>query len=102
MLVKSQHQERPVAVAYGYAATWMVTREAKTDCRGSGLVQPQLCGALHSWDSAPSPEDIVTTKHIMLAGKILCIPVLDHLIVTRNAHRYHSMFERGTLPAVRE
>jgi len=27
------------SLAYGYAATWMVTREAKTDCRGSGLVQ---------------------------------------------------------------
>jgi DNA repair protein RadC len=38
----------------------------------------------------------------MLAGKVLCIPVLDHLIVTRNPHRYHSMFERGTLPTVPE
>jgi len=55
-----------------------------------------------SGDPAPSPEDILTTKHIMLAGKILCIPVVDHVIVTRNADRYHSMFERGTLPAVRE
>jgi DNA repair protein RadC len=55
-----------------------------------------------SGDPEPSPEDIATTKHIMLAGKILCIPVLDHLIVTRNPHRYHSMFERGTLPTVPE
>jgi len=55
-----------------------------------------------SGDPAPSPEDIVTTKHIMLAGKILCIPVVDHVIVTRNVDRYHSMFERGTLPAVQE
>jgi DNA repair protein RadC len=55
-----------------------------------------------SGDPAPSPEDIATTKHIMLAGKILCIPVLDHLIVTRSPDRYHSMFERGTLPTVPE
>ena len=55
-----------------------------------------------SGDPTPSPEDIVTTKHIMLAGKILCIPVVDHVIVTRHANRYHSMFERGTLPAVGE
>jgi DNA repair protein RadC len=55
-----------------------------------------------SGDPAPSPEDILTTKHVMLAGNILCIPVVDHVIVTRNADRYHSMFERGTLPAVRE
>jgi hypothetical protein len=53
-------------------------------------------------DPAPTPEDIATTEHIRLAGKILCIPVLDHLIVTRNPHRYHSMFERGTLPTVPE
>jgi DNA repair protein RadC len=55
-----------------------------------------------SGDPGPSPEDIATTKQIMLAGKILCIPVLDHLIVTRNPHRYHSMFERGMLPTVPE
>jgi hypothetical protein len=36
----------------------------------------------------------------MRAGKVLCMPVLDHLIVTRNEHRYHSMFERGTLPRI--
>jgi DNA repair protein RadC len=53
-------------------------------------------------DPTPSMEDLVTTKHIMLAGKILCIPVLDHVIVTRDPHRYHSMFERGTLPTVPE
>ena len=55
-----------------------------------------------SGDPAPSTEDIATTKQIILAGKILYIPVLDHLSVTRNPHRYHSMFERGTLPAVLE
>lgn len=55
-----------------------------------------------SGDPTPSKEDIATTQHMMLAGKILCIPVLDHVIVTRNPHRYHSMFERGTLPAVAE
>jgi DNA repair protein RadC len=38
----------------------------------------------------------------MRAGKVLCIPVLDHLIVTRNPNRYHSMFERGTLPSIDE
>ena len=55
-----------------------------------------------SGDPGPSPEDIATTKHIMIAGKVLCIPVLDHVIVTRNQHRYHSMYERGTLPNIDE
>jgi DNA repair protein RadC len=55
-----------------------------------------------SGNPAPSPEDIATTRHFMLAGKNLCIPVLDHLIVTRNPDRYHSMFERGALPTIPE
>jgi DNA repair protein RadC len=53
-----------------------------------------------SGDPSPSPEDIATTKHIALAGKILSVPVLDHVIVTRNPLRYHSMFEKGTLPGI--
>ena len=53
-------------------------------------------------DPTPSPEDIATTGHLMRAAKILCVPILDHVIVTRDARRYHSMFERGTLPSIAE
>jgi DNA repair protein RadC len=55
-----------------------------------------------SGDPTPSPEDLTTTAHIMRAGKILSLPVLDHLVVTRNPNRYHSMFERGTLPSIED
>ncbi|MGO9835095.1 MAG: JAB domain-containing protein [Polyangiaceae bacterium] len=55
-----------------------------------------------SGNSTPSTEDLTTTAHIMRAGKILCLPVLDHIIVTRHEHCYHSMFERGTLPNIDE
>jgi len=55
-----------------------------------------------SGNPTPSTEDITTTAHIMRAGKILCLPVLDHIIVTRDEHHYHSMFERGTLPSIEE
>jgi hypothetical protein len=48
------------------------------------------------------PEDMATTAHIVRAAKVSCMPVLDHLIVTRNPQRYHSMFERGTLPVIEE
>ena len=51
-------------------------------------------------DPTPSPEDLATTGHLMRAAKILCVPILDHVIVTRDARRYHSMFERGTLPSI--
>ncbi|MGH7436525.1 MAG: JAB domain-containing protein [Polyangiaceae bacterium] len=53
-------------------------------------------------DPTPSGEDIATTAHIMRAGKILCLPAVDHVIVTRDPRRYHSMFERGTLPSIED
>jgi DNA repair protein RadC len=34
----------------------------------------------------------------MRAAKVLTIPMLDHVIVTRDPSRYHSMLDRGTLP----
>jgi DNA repair protein RadC len=51
-------------------------------------------------DPKPSREDLTTTAQIMRGGRILCLPVLDHVIVTRDPHRYHSMHERGTLPRI--
>jgi DNA repair protein RadC len=51
-----------------------------------------------SGDPSPSPEDLATTASLMKAGRILGIPVLDHVIVTRDSRRWHSMLEHGTLP----
>ncbi len=51
-----------------------------------------------SGDVSPSPEDIATTARLMAAGKLLGIPILDHIIVTREPRRWHSMATRGTLP----
>ncbi len=53
-----------------------------------------------SGDPAPSSDDLTTTAHIMRAANILLVPVVDHVIVTREVHCYHSMSERGTLPTV--
>jgi DNA repair protein RadC len=46
-----------------------------------------------SGDPSPSPEDILVTRQIVEAGKLLDIEILDHLIVGRG--RYTSMRERG-------
>lgn len=51
-----------------------------------------------SGDPTPSEQDITTTAAIMRAAKIVGIPVVDHVIVTRNPGRYHSMEAGGTLP----
>ena len=46
-----------------------------------------------SGDPSPSPEDILVTRQIVEAGKLLDIDVLDHLILGNN--RYVSLRERG-------
>ena len=44
-------------------------------------------------DPSPSPEDISITRHLVQAGEMLSIPVLDHIILGR--HRFVSLKERG-------
>jgi DNA repair protein RadC len=53
-----------------------------------------------SGDPTPSEQDITTTAAIMRAAKTVGIPVVDHVIVTRVALRYHSMLDRRTLPTL--
>jgi DNA repair protein RadC len=46
-----------------------------------------------STDATPSPEDILVTRQIVEAGKLLDCEVLDHLVLAGN--RYVSLRERG-------
>jgi len=46
-----------------------------------------------SGDPTPSPDDVMVTKQIVEAGKLLDIEVLDHLIIGQN--RFVSLKERG-------
>jgi DNA repair protein RadC len=48
-----------------------------------------------SGDPMPSEEDIITTKRLVEAGKILGIIVQDHMIVTRGG--YYSFAEEGLI-----
>ena len=48
-----------------------------------------------SGDPTPSPEDCRLTEQIAKAGKVLDIPVLDHVIM--GDHRYTSLKEKGVL-----
>lgn len=52
-----------------------------------------------SGDPIPSAEDMHITREIVLAGKLLDITVLDHLIVGDD-RRWHSMREHGNWPDV--
>lgn len=46
-----------------------------------------------SADPTPSPEDVLVTRHIVEAGKLLDVEVLDHLVVGQG--RWVSLRERG-------
>jgi DNA repair protein RadC len=73
-----------------------VFRAAITACAAALIL-----GHSHpSGDPTPSVEDLATTRTLMAAGKLLGIPVIDHIIVTRDSRRWHSMLSHGTLPAV--
>src|SRR3989344_388599 len=48
-----------------------------------------------SGNPSPSEEDILTTKRLVDAGKILGIAVIDHIIVTQNA--FVSLKEQGVI-----
>ena len=72
-----------------------VFRAAVTACASAIVI-----GHNHpSGDPTPSLEDLATTAKLMAAGRVLGIPILDHVIVTRDSRRWHSMHARGTLPA---
>ncbi|OHD20133.1 MAG: DNA repair protein RadC [Spirochaetes bacterium GWB1_59_5] len=47
---------------------------------------------------SPSEEDINITKRLRDAGELLGIPMLDHLIISKNG--YYSMVENGYLTAI--
>ncbi|MCP5056893.1 MAG: hypothetical protein GY937_09245 [bacterium] len=52
-----------------------------------------LVGHNHpSGDVSPSPEDIAVTERLVRAGRILGIPVLDHIVWSRNGV-FHSIRE---------
>ena len=44
-------------------------------------------------DPTPSPEDVMVTKQIVEAGKLLDIELMDHIILGSN--RFVSLKERG-------
>lgn len=60
--------------------------------RGTGII---LVHNHPSGDASPSREDCLFTKRVMEAGKILGIPLLDHIIIGDNS--YVSLRERGIL-----
>jgi DNA repair protein RadC len=66
-------------------------------CRASSLV---IAHNHPSGDPQPSAQDLQITERIALAGRLLCIPLLDHLIM--GSGRYCSLAKLGALPEWRD
>ena len=49
-----------------------------------------------SGDPSPSREDLSVTRRLMDAGKVVGIPIIDHVVVAE--HGFHSFQENGDMP----
>jgi DNA repair protein RadC len=53
-----------------------------------------ICHNHPSGDASPSPDDVAVTRAIVQAGKLLDVPLLDHLVIGHGG-RWISLKERG-------
>ncbi len=82
----------------GLAHTSAVAREVFADAIRTGANAIVLAHNHPSGDPSPSKEDEKTTENLMLAGKLIGIKVMDHIIIGDNS--YVSFKERDILPKV--
>lgn len=86
-------------VVYKGSVNTVLTRAAEVFKPAIQRISPAIV-VLHnhpSGDTTPSPEDVVFTRSLVEAGKLLDIEVLDHLVVGNGS--FTSMKERGFIAA---
>jgi DNA repair protein RadC len=97
LILDSQHRmQRDVTITRGLLNSALVhPREVFREAIAENAAAIVLVHNHPSGDTAPSPDDRVTTEALYQAGKVLDIPVQDHIIIGRN--RYLSFAEAGLL-----
>lgn len=96
-VLDSQHRlERDVTVTRGLLNSSLVhPREVFREAISENAAAIILVHNHPSGDPTPSPDDRVTTEQLVAAGRLLDIPVQDHIIIGRG--RYLSFAEAGLL-----
>lgn len=96
-ILDSQHRlERDITITRGLLNTSLVhPREVFRQAIAERAAAIILVHNHPSGDPTPSPEDEAVTEQLFLAGRLLDIPVQDHVIIGRA--RYVSMVEAGLL-----
>ena len=96
-VLDSQHRlERDITVTRGLLNSSLVhPREVFREAIAERAAAIILVHNHPSGDPTPSPDDRVVTEQLVQAGKVLDIPVQDHVIIGRG--RYISFAEAGLL-----
>ena len=96
-VLDSQHRlERDVTVTRGILNSSLVhPREVFREAIAERAAAVILVHNHPSGDPTPSPDDRVVTEQLAAAGRLLDIPVHDHVIIGRG--RYTSFAEAGLL-----
>jgi len=96
-ILDSQHRlERDVTVTRGLLNSSLVhPREVFREAIAENAAAIILIHNHPSGDPTPSPDDRITTEQLVQAGRVLDIPVQDHIIIGRG--RYLSFAEAGLL-----
>jgi DNA repair protein RadC len=96
-ILDSQHRlERDVTITRGLLNSSLVhPREVFREAIAENAAAIVLVHNHPSGDPTPSPDDRVTTEQLVQAGRVLDIPVQDHVIIGRG--RYLSFAEAGLL-----
>ena len=96
-ILDSQHRlERDVTVTRGLLNSSLVhPREVFREAIAENAAAIILIHNHPSGDPTPSPDDRITTEQLVQAGRVLDIPVHDHIIIGRG--RYLSFAEAGLL-----
>lgn len=96
-ILDAQHRlERDVTITRGLLTSSLVhPREVFREAIAERAAAVILVHNHPSGDPTPSPDDIKVTEQLVAAGKLLDIPVHDHVIIGRG--RYTSFAESGLL-----
>ena len=74
-------------------STFVYPREVMEGAIKSSAVSLVLVHNHPSGNVEPSPEDIRITEKLIDAGKILSVPIIDHVIVSDG--QFYSLAEKG-------
>lgn len=96
-VLDSQHRlERDITITRGLLNSSLVhPREVFREAIAENAAAIILVHNHPSGDPTPSPDDRITTEQLVQAGRVLDIPVHDHIIIGRG--RYLSFAEAGLL-----